>query len=305
MKNEKISLVFFGSGPVAATSLEQLAQIFDIEFVVTKTTTKQAMEASAPGVMVHTADDKKELDVLMSTLERQSQLGILIDFGIIVSKEVIDSFPQGIINSHFSRLPELRGADPISFAILNGQTKTGVSLMLLNENMDEGPILAAEQLEIGKNETTGQLTDRLVGLSVDLLKANLLNYVSGKLKPLSQEEMAQKFGVDISYTRKLKKTDGQLDWLKEATALEREIRAFQPWPKSRADLGGGIEVIITEAVVAQKDKAGKPGELLIEPGRLFVGTGKDWLEIKRLKPAGKSEMTAQSFLAGYGKRLET
>ena len=127
--NEKPSFVFFGSGPVAKRNLEQLLDSFQLEAIITKPATLRDMAAIAGNAPVFAVQNKSELDELITTKKFTSQLGVLIDFGIIVSQKVIDSFPRGIVNSHFSLLPELRGADPISFAILEGLRETGVSLM--------------------------------------------------------------------------------------------------------------------------------------------------------------------------------
>src|SRR3989344_3602452 len=161
-------LVFFGSGPVAAKSLRLLAQDFTIEAVITKPrlphhrgavpVLELAQKLKLP---VYTASNKMELDELFDSLKFESEAAILIDFGIIISQKVIDYFPLGIINSHFSILPQWRGADPITFAVLSGQKATGVSLMLLVEKMDEGPLLAYSEYDMPAGITTPRLTDAL------------------------------------------------------------------------------------------------------------------------------------------------
>lgn len=301
MSSEKISLVFFGSGPVAAESLKLLSAEFEIEAVVTKSTTEEQMRSSCPGVQVYCVSDKQSTDELFTTKNFKSELGVLIDFGIIVSNKVIEAFEFGVVNSHFSLLPELRGADPISFAILEGKDRTGVSLMLLVEAMDEGPILSIGEHELGGGETTEQLTKSLVQLSNSLLSDCLPGYLSGEIKPAPQEYIAKKFNRTASYTRKLTKTDGILDWQKTATQLEREVRAFQTWPKSRTELKG-LDCIITKASVG--DKSGESGTLYLGDGKLGVYCKAGLLIIEELKPAGKPAMTADAFLAGYRARLE-
>ena len=150
----KPTVVFFGSGPVAARSLELLLAHQEVEAIVTKPTTFQEMTDIAGSIPVYTVANRRELDELMSNETFKSTLGILIDFGIIVSKKVIDTFKLGIINSHFSVLPQWRGADPISFAILSGQPTTGVSLMLLDEGMDTGKILVTRSIPIFPDDNT-------------------------------------------------------------------------------------------------------------------------------------------------------
>jgi methionyl-tRNA formyltransferase len=314
MTKTSATIVFFGSGPVAAKSLALLSQKFAIEAVVTKPrpvhhrgsvpVLELAEERNLP---VIEASNKQELSAKVTAAGVKSRVAILIDFGIIVAQDVIDSFPLGIINSHFSILPEWRGADPITFAILSGQKQTGVSLMLLVEKMDEGPLLAQGHYDISPDETITSLTDYLIELSYALLRDIVPKYLEGELQALPQEvvsAMTEK-PPKVSYSRKLTKEDGMIDWHKSAAALEREVRAFLEWPKSRTTLGGK-EVIITKAsVLTDAPGAAKPGDIHAAKasGTLAVATGNGWLRIERLKPAGKQEMNAQAFLAGYGKLL--
>lgn len=291
----RLRIVFFGSGPVAAKSLSLMQTDFDIEAVVTKPTTEDEMKQAANGAAVYLVSNKQELSELLSRKPFRSEVGILIDFGIIVTGDVIDYFPKGIINSHFSLLPEWRGADPITFAILSGQTKTGVSLMMIDEGMDTGQIIRQKSLPISPDETTATLTDKLIELSDQLLKSDLSAYVAGKLPARAQPHPDR-----ATYSRKLTKEDGLLDFRKSARQLEREVRAFVEWPKSRTKLAG-IDVIITKASVS--DNRGEPGTVIVQDKRLLINCAEGALVIKKLKPAGKSEMTAEAFLAGYSNRL--
>jgi methionyl-tRNA formyltransferase len=296
MKKMSETIVFFGSGPVAAESLRLLSQSFKIEAVVTKPTTLEEMKAATPSVEIHAVTDRKELDNLIGSNPFQSKVGVLIDFGIIVSQSVIDYFSLGIVNSHFSLLPEWRGADPIAFAILSGQSKTGVSLMLIDAGMDTGKILVQKSLPIESTDTISSLTEKLIVLSNRLLAENLPRYFSGELTPRSQPHP-----VRATYSRKLTKEDGIIDWSKPAAQIEREIRAFREWPKSRANIAGK-DIVITEAFAAPTvGENGKPGDVTIveETKSLAVETSNGSIYITKLKPAGKNEMTSEAFLAGH------
>lgn len=299
MKQEK--LVFFGSGPVAAKSLALLAKNFEIEAVITKPATLAQMKQIVPTAKSLAAQSRAELDALIATSKFTSRLAVLVDFGIIVSQSVIDYFPLGIINSHFSLLPEWRGADPISFAILSGQKQTGVSLMLLVEAMDEGPLLAQTSYEITSKMTTPELTDALIEISDAALKLVIPRYASGEIVAAPQTEVST---TAASYSRKLTKADGLIDWTKPAAVIEREIRAFIDWPKSRAWLGD-VEVIVTKAHNVPSQASSKSGELEIikAAGVLMVATSNGSLCIESLKPAGKKEMTASEFLRGYTSQI--
>lgn len=297
------STVFFGSGPVAAACLTKLAQHTAIEMIVTKPrpphhrgTTPVLELAEQLGLPVITASTKRELDSVLAAQHFSSRYAILIDFGIIVSQAVIDTFPLGIINSHFSLLPRLRGADPITWSIAEGDETTGVSLMLVDVGMDTGKLLTQRTLHIAPDDTSPSLTSRLIDLSDELLREYIPHYLSGELQPHVQPHPDR-----ATYSRKLTTGDRIIDWSRPAVEIERRIRAFIEWPGSRAQLGD-VEVIITSAHVASVGPA-VPGTLLIEKSRLLVGTGADWLDIVTLKPLGKKEMPVQAFLAGYRHRI--
>lgn len=297
----KISVVFFGSGPVASKSLLRLVSDFTVEAIITKPATKSEMQATVPAAPVHTATNKVELEALITEHHFKSKVAILVDYGIIVSKSVIDSFPMGIINSHFSLLPQWRGADPITFTILSGQHETGVSLMLLTEGLDEGPLLAQSVVTVSETATTPQLTDQLIDISDALLKTIVPAYLDNTCMPVNQLTATIAPLATPTYSRKLTKDDGIIDWTKPAVQIEREIRAYISWPKSRTILAGK-EVIVT---AAQTDiTPAEAGKAVVHDKRLLVGTGEGSLEILRLKPAGKAEMNTAAFLAGHKHLLE-
>jgi methionyl-tRNA formyltransferase len=303
MKQTSETIVFFGSGPVAAESLRLLVQHCTVEAVITKPRAPHhrgpvpvlelAEELSLP---ICTAENRKQLNELFEDARFKSRVGVLIDYGIIISQSIINYFPLGIINSHFSVLPEWRGADPITFSILSGQEQTGVSIMLLTAGMDEGPLLGFGEYDLPANITTPELTDDLIQLSDALLQHELPRYLEGEAHIVPQDVT----GREVSYSRKLTKDDGILDWTKPARVLEREIRAFIEWPKSRGALGK-MDVIITKAHVA--DETGTPGGVTVTDKLPVVYCGEQALVLDRLKPAGKQEMTGQAFLAGYKAQL--
>lgn len=284
------SVVFFGSGPVAAHCLELLLQHVDVEAVITKPRPPHhkydvpvIQTASNHSLNILTAANRSELNELMATQAFTSKLAILIDFGIIVSSEVIKSFPLGIINSHFSLLPEWRGADPITFAILSGQAKTGVSLMLIDEGMDTGKILTRRSLDIAPDDTSISLTDKLIELSDKLLEQYLPDFISGSLKPKNQPHPDR-----ATYSRKLTKLDGLIDWSEPASTIERKIRAYQPWPRCSTVINNH-RIIILKSHISDNKKT---------PLDIQCGDGA-FLSIDQLMaPSGKT-MSGDAFLRGY------
>ena len=305
MNANQTSIVFFGAGPVAAESLRLLAKNFKIEAVVTKP--KPAGHrgefptltmAKSLGLTIFTPANKQELSVLIATSPFKSEVGVVIDYGIIIAQDVIDYFPRGIVNSHFSLLPQWRGADPITFSLLSGQEKTGVSLMLITAGLDEGPVFGWGVYNIKPEDNNQTLTQQLIHLSNALLADMLPKYLSGEFKPNPQEIIATTMQLPTkpTYSRKLTKEDGRIDWKKPAEQIEREIRAYAQWPKSYTKFND-LEVAITKArVTEQNDDAGKH---TIQNKELIVFCGNGALVIEKLKPAGKAEMDAASFMNGY------
>jgi methionyl-tRNA formyltransferase len=309
----KQSVVFFGTGPVAAQSLELLSKNFIIEAVITKPKPSHhrgtfpvvdiALQRSLP---LQYVTDKQSVSQLMKQHHFKSKVGVLIDFGIIVGPDVISSFEKGIVNSHFSLLPEWRGADPITFSILSGQEKTGVSLMLLVQKMDEGPLLDQSIVTIANNDTASSLTRKLITASDMLLQKTLASYTQGDVLPEDQTVATLLDQKTPTYSSKIAKSDGVIDWSKPASRIEREIRAYLGWPQSKTTLGS-VDCIITKAHV-EKDTSSKrytPGTFFKSDNcqTLAVGTSQGILVIEEIKPLGKKSMSIQSFLAGYGSRL--
>lgn len=288
------NLIFFGSGPVAAETLAGLLQAgLHFETIITKPRAA-GHRGSVPvlelahehDLAVHTPTSKKELSELFAAHHFSAQVGLVVDYGIIIAQDVIDAFPSGIINSHFSLLPQWRGADPITFALLSGQAETGVSLMLINDKLDEGLLLAQQTMPVAPTVTIHQLTNQLVQLSNRLILHQLPRYLAGEITPYTQT-------VDQppTYSRKLTKQDGVIDWAKPAMQLEREIRAFLGWPKSQAIIFGHKTVLLKARVAMSLDD----GILVLPCGQ------KTYLEVQELiSPSGK-RMDGAAFIRGYHK----
>ena len=220
----------------------------------------------------------------------KADAAVLVAYGKIVHQSVIDIFPKGIINIHPSLLPMHRGPTPIESVILNGDHKTGVSLMRLSARMDAGPVYVQESISLNGSETKQVLAGQLQQLGADMLIANLPAILNGSLEPTDQVDSA------ATYDQLINKNDGQLDFKKSAAQLVREVRAYAGWPRSRTTIGQ-TEVIITEAHISEA--TGAIGTLWIDNQQLGIFCSKGVLIIDSLIPVGKKEMTAKSFLAGY------
>lgn len=290
--------IFFGSGPVATESLARLAAWHPISLVVTKRAPPHHKDpapvetyAREHNIEVLFADTKQELDMIKLPI---TSYGIVIDYGVIISQKVIEHFPLGIINSHFSKLPEWRGADPISFAILSGQTTTGVSLMCIDQGMDTGPLLATENLDIQSDDSSISLTLKLVNLSDNMLQRALPAYANGTITPVPQPNNV------ATYSSKLVKQNGVLNTLRPATEIARQVRAFASWPNSRF-LRHDTWLTITKAHAS--DYPLPKDELVHRDGVLYLGCKTGSLAITELQPAGKNKMSVAAFMNGYAQKL--
>lgn len=221
----------------------------------------------------------------------EAEAAVLVAFGKIVPAEIIDLFPRGIINIHPSLLPQHRGPTPIESVILMNQKETGVSLMQLSPKMDAGPVYAQETVLLRGNETKQQLADQLLCLGRDMLIQYLPQILSGHLQPAEQNDMA------ATYDRLITKADGELQFVdKPAAELEREVRAFAGWPRSRCRIGT-TEVVVTAVHVVEA--SGTAGTLWLSGTEIGMHCKQAVLVFDRLIPAGRKEMPAAAFLAGY------
>lgn len=229
----------------------------------------------------------------------KSEIGVLVAYGKIIPQNIIDLFPRGILNLHPSLLPIYRGPTPIEQAILDGASKTGVSIMHLVKAMDAGPIYMQAEIHVKNHEPKQALTERLLTTGCQLMLETLGKVLSGgSLAPTPQNEAL------ATYTSLINKEDGLINWHKPAIELERQIRAFATWPQSRAKIYSQslapLDVIITSASLnnAGPDKL-LPGQISYSASQLLVGTGAKTLQIISLKVPGKKELTAQAFANGY------
>jgi methionyl-tRNA formyltransferase len=240
---------------------------------------KVAKENNIPALLpTHLHDIKDDIKNL------KAEFGVLVAYGRIIPADIIESFPLGIINIHPSLLPKYRGPTPIEQAILDGAEVTGTSIMRLAPEMDAGPVYVQSKVSLSGDESKDELASKLLTEGSQLLVENLPSILDGSLPPTAQDN------TNATYTKLLKKTDGIINWDNPAEVIERQIRAFAWYPKSRGELLGH-SVVITKSRVA-KDKA--DGDLVMQchPG---------WLEITELTaPSGRS-MSGAEFLRGYNK----
>ncbi len=221
---------------------------------------------------------------------------IVAAYGLILPQAVLDIPRYGCLNVHASLLPRWRGAAPIQAAILAGDAETGISLMSMTAGLDCGPVYTTESLRIGADETAGELHDRLAGLGGRLLVEHLADILDGGLVPVEQDDAAS------SYAGKIRKQDAELDWSRDADALQRCVRAYNPVPGAfffvdSGDAGDALRIKCWRASVV--NVADEPAGKVVECGKhgIVVACGRGGLRLDELQLPGKKRVTGREAVA--------
>jgi methionyl-tRNA formyltransferase len=217
-----------------------------------------------------------------------------VAYGNILSPALLDIPQKGSLNVHASLLPAYRGPAPINWAIINGETQTGVTTMFQDQGIDTGPILLSKSTRIETIDSCGILHDRLADLGAKLLVETIAGLKAGTVSPKPQPEQG------ISYAPMLKKSDGLIDWTRPAKELDYLVRGVDPWPGAHtAFRGKTLKLFGSRTGTVQ----GKPGQVMgLENGRLHVAAGEGSLVLAELQLAGQKRLPAASFW--HGQRLE-
>jgi methionyl-tRNA formyltransferase len=215
---------------------------------------------------------------------------VVASYGVILKPALLDLAPGGALNVHGSLLPRWRGASPIQAALLAGDATTGVSIQRIVLALDEGDVVLAKERAIGERDTAGDLFRDLALLGGEAL-VEALDRVEDGTAVFEKQDPAR-----ATYARKLRKEHGAIDWTKDARAIERQVRAMNPWPLARCVDPRGRELSVLEARVVPG--RGEPGEVLEAGSRFVVACGEGALELATLTPAGKKPMSGSEFLRG-------
>ncbi len=301
-------IVYLGSGQFGVECLNALSRSnHSLRFIVTQPAQQAgrgrkprptpvacwADEHSIPFIETNNVNTSENINKIAG---HEPDLIVVIAFGQKVGGELTKLPPKGAINVHASLLPKYRGAAPINWAIINGETTTGISIITLAEKMDAGQILSQEQTDIRADETAGQLHDRLAELAASLLSRTIDQIATGTAVYAEQDHSK------ATLAPKLKKTDGFLDFTESAKTIARKIRGFRPWP------GASVNYISkkTEKSIRVTIAMAQPVETS-NPAGLATGTvdenlniicGEDALKITRIKPAGSPLMDFKDFANG-------
>ena len=227
---------------------------------------------------------------------------IVAAYGLILPKAVLEIPTFGCINVHASLLPAYRGAAPITAALLDGLAETGISIMLMDEGLDTGPVLSQVGCAIADDDTAESLSMRLATMGAEQLVRTMSHWLKGEIVATEQADLPGK----VSICRQIAKQDGNIDWSLPALQIERMTRAYTPWPSAFTDWNGQNFRILEADVIAGE---AKPGVVIDSDLGPLVGTGEGLLRLQRVQPAGKRPMDVRSFLNGasgfIGSRLGT
>jgi methionyl-tRNA formyltransferase len=233
-------------------------------------------------------------EVLEQLTSWQPDLIVIAAYGKILPTTLLDFPPHGCINVHASLLPKYRGAAPIQWAIADGETETGITIMQVSQQMDAGDILLQKATPITKSETGGSLHDKLAVLGAEALREALSLFKQGKLIAQPQDE------AQVTYAALIKKEDGRIDWSQDAQSIERRIRAFHPWPSAYTTLQGKLLKVYSARVVQSPASPAAPGTVLAAaPDQLLIATGSGALALEEVQLAGKKRLPITAFLKGH------
>ncbi|WP_349948071.1 methionyl-tRNA formyltransferase [Lacrimispora sp. BS-2] len=251
---------------------------------------EKAMEYHIPVYQPVKARDPEFVKIL-SDLE--PELMVVIAFGQLLPKAILDIPKYGCVNIHASLLPKYRGASPIQYAVINGEKESGVTTMMMAETLDTGDMLDQEAIALDKKETFGSLHDKLSRLGSRLILKTIIKLEEGTAECTPQDDLK------TCYVGMIKKSMGDIDWSMDAVSIERLIRGLNPWPSAYTVWNGKV-MKLWEADVVDKEYEGAYGQVVeVSRDSLVIKTGKGCLSIRKLQLQGKKCMEIDAFLRGY------
>lgn len=249
-----------------------------------------AHEAERFGLPIFTPKTLKENDAAETMRAHGADAAVVVAYGLILPKSILEAFPLGCFNLHASPLPRWRGAAPIQRALLAGDRETGITIMQMEEGLDTGPILLQEAVPIAPDATSAGLSAELAILGGRLMLTALDGVDEGRLVGTLQPQQG------VTYAPKIGRDEGRLDWRLPSTDLERRVRAFDPWPGSYFEIGGE-RIRVHAAMDLPGPAGGVPGTVLDD--RLTVACGEGVLRLLRLQRPGRAALDTPALLRGF------
>lgn len=299
-----MKVVFMGTPDFAVNTLEAILEAgHEVAAVVTQPDKAQGRsgalkmppvkeKALAHGLKVYQPVKLRTSDVISELEKIKPDVIVVVAFGQLLPKSVLDIPKYGCVNVHASLLPKYRGAAPIQWAVINGDKESGVATMMMEEGLDTGDILLTERYTLAPDETGGSLFDRLADMGAKLLVKTLAGLSEGTITPTPQGEGA-------TYASKLEKSTGHIDFTQSAQKIECLIRGLNPWPCAYTYLDGKMLKIWAAALDTEYGGNDAPGTVYkADKKNIYVATGEGGIIIKELQLEGKKRMDTESFLRG-------
>ncbi len=298
-----ISITFFGTDQFAADVLAPLIDsgLFTFKAIVTQPDRPIGRSREIAPAPVKELGRTHNIPVIQPPTLKSPEtiasippadLFLVFHYGLIIPPELLSIPKYGTLNLHPSKLPSFRGASPIRSALINGDTETAVTVMLMDDKMDHGPILATEIIAIDPDDTNDSLTTKITPRGSALLLKTIPRWVNGDIRPEPQNHAAATFCTLVS------RDDGQIQWHTSAATIYNLFRGLSPWPGIWTELQGKrLKLLIISPAVTTQSAA--PGTIIAESNRLYIATGQGVIEVISLQLEGKKAMTANQFLNGY------
>ncbi len=297
--NKKIRTIFFGTHDFAAHILQGLidSPLFSVQLVITRpdkpTGRKKTINRSPVKLMaVKNNTEVRGVDNLKGKIidsGKNFDLGICAQFGSLIPKQILDMPKRGIVNVHTSLLPKYRGASPIQTALIKGEKITGVSIMLMDEGLDSGPIICQRPTTIFRHDTYADLNEKMAMIAKDALIQCVPAYLSGDLKARTQNH------AQATYCERLTRDSGRINWNCPTKHIYNLYRGLHPWPGIWTKWQGKRLKLIQ---IRPADHQIKPGRIVAKDDKIFIGSGSSSIQAITLQLEGKKAMAAKSFLNG-------
>jgi len=298
--------LFFGSPAFAVPSLDALHALAEVAGVVCQPDKPagRGLTLTPPAVKVRATE--LGLPVVQPTKLRTGEFGawvraqavdvaLVVAYGRILPRDVLDGPRLGCVNVHASLLPKYRGAAPITWAVVHGETESGVTLMKLDEGMDTGPTFARVATPVGPDETAGELSERLARVGAEAVTRWLPAYVAGQC-PLEGQDAAL-----ATMAPMLAKDQGRLDWSKTARQVHDHVRGMSPWPGAFTSARGKTLKVRATRVVNGTAEGAAPGQVVVaDKSRVMVACGQACVELVTVQPEGKRAITGAEWVMGRG-----
>lgn len=307
MKNKFPKVIFFGTSQFGASILLDLAKKdLDIQLVVTQPdrlvgrkqilspspVKRVALENNLPIAQFQSLDEGAFIEIKKTRFD----LGVVASYGTIIPKKFLYAAPEGFVNVHPSPLPKFRGPSPIQSTLLAGKTNTASTIMLMDEEVDSGPILSQLNVEIDPEDTYISLEEKLIAISNQLLFPTITAYLDKEISPKPQDHSK------ATQTQTIQKSDGLINWKSNANLIYNQYRAYYNWPKTYTYFSTNNKsrrIVLADLSISKSDASINPGKVILSNNEVLIGTLTKPIKLNQVIPEGSRSMSINEFIKGH------